>query len=409
MANTPYKPPKKTTSKTNTKFGVEQFEDTDFSEWIDALFKAKHGFSLSDSMTKTFQGANIFSNTPMLKPNTNSPGYIFTTRPDLNLSTSNIMTERKMAPLLTDKEDSLMRAIRMILSPRLAANGGITGKNAFLYPGYAEGIPRDLGKITSRLINPKYPFIAISDNTVKSLTGWPSNQLGIRSTNPGILKEVHIMADAPATYNGEYSLSLSAYSMKGNPVLYLYYYWILYIGFIYYQTYGLMPWPEYLANGRLDYTCRIYRLIMDESKTYVTEMAATGYAIPRSIDIGPVFDYQSPSENPRPYMDRTVDIEFACSGAIYMDEILIQQFNNTVKLFNYAMSQKEKVYKKVEKQYLGIFNNECYPWINPVTRELEWWIEKEKYAKGRKFFELSDISRFQGANIYPVGDKVNGR
>ena len=230
----------------------ENYTDT-ISQWIDDIFKVKHGFTPSDSMAKTFYGPNLISNTPMLKPNTNSPGYIFTTRPDLNLSTSNLATERKMMALLTDKDNSLMRAIRLILSPRLAANYMPNAKELFLYPGFANGIPNDLIRYSSKLVNPKYPFIAVSDNSVKSLTGWPSSQIGIRSTNAGVLKEVHIMADGPSTYNGEYSLSLSAYSMKGNPVMYLYYYWILYIGFVYYQTYGLMPWPEYLGNGRMDY------------------------------------------------------------------------------------------------------------------------------------------------------------
>lgn len=343
------------------------------TRFIDYLNKIKHGFSISSAMAETFYGPNITANPVMLKPNTNSSGYIFTTRPDLNLSEANLRVERKMMPLLTDKKNHVMHAIRMILCPRLAMrmseieyNGTLTGQN---------NMPRDP---IHNLVNPKYPFIAVSDNNVKSMTGWPSGSgLGIHSTPAGILKEVHIQADAPDTFNGEFSLNLSLNSMKGSPNLYLYHYWRLYIGFVLSQTYGMMPWPEYLGNGRLDYTCRHYRLIMDETKTFVEEIAATGYSIPRSIDIGPIFDYQS--ENPRPYVDKSIEVEFACSGAIYIDELLIKQFNETVCLFNRDMldGKRQQYLIKVDKKYQTIFNNYCYPRINPITRELEWWVEKD--------------------------------
>lgn len=352
-------------------------------EMLDNLTKVKHGFTLSESMTNTFRGPNIITNTPMLKPNTNLPGYIFTVRPDLNLSSANIKLDRKMAPLLTDKSNSVMRAIRGILSPQC------------MMPMTSAGFPNRsdrMSYIDCPLIDKNYPFIAVSDNNVKTLTGWPSGRLGIRSTPAGILKEVHLMADGPATYKGEYSLNMSLNSMKGNPLMYLYYYWILYIGMVYTQSYGLMPWPENLSNGCMDYTTRIYRLIMDETKTYVTEAAMTGYAIPVSIDIGPYFDYQS--DNYRPYVERTVEVEFACSGVEYLDEIIIKQFNRTVEMFQPLMHPKHRnnYFIKVDKRYQKIMNNRVYPFINPVTRELEWWCKKQDWNNSSHLIQLADIN-----------------
>ena len=391
-----------------TKYGDKVFSvdqllnkgyNEDISRMIDMLVKSKTGFTLSESMTNTFKGPNILTNTPMLKPNTNNNGYIFTTRPDLNLTDENIQVERRLMPLLTGNGNSIMRAIRLILSPRLGVS--------FNLPGFSSNPVSRRGRLPCPLVDPNYPFIAVSDNSIKTLTGWPSGQLGVRESNPGILKEVHIMADGPSTYNGVYSLNLSTVSMRGNPVMYLYYFWILYIGFVYYQTYGVIPWPEYLYNGRMDYTCRIYRLIMDESKTYVTEIAATGYAIPRSVDIGPYFDYQQ--EESRPFMSKTTEIEFTCVGAIYLDEILIQQFNSTVMAYQPGMrevakSSKGQVVKgrggdmvvkgsfiKVPKRYQNIFNNLCYPFINPRTRELEWWIRADVYNANKEMIKLADI------------------
>ena len=352
-------------------------------EMLDSLTKVKHGFTLSESMTNTFRGPNIISNTPMLKPNTNLPGYVFTVRPDLNFSRANLKIDRKMSPLLTDNPNSIMRAIRCILSPQCMMSmhqaGFINRSDKMSY-------------IDCPLVDKNYPFIAVSDNNVKTLTGWPSARLGIRNTPAGILKEVHIMADGPSTYKGDFSLNMSLNSMKGNPLMYLYYYWILYIGMVYTQSYGLMPWPEYLSNGRMDYTTRIYRLIMDETKTYVTEAAMTGYAIPTSIDIGPYFDYQA--DNYRPFIERTTEVEFACSGAEYLDEIIIKQFNRTVEIFQPLMGDKyrKQYLLKVDKKYQKIMNNKVYPWINPISRELEWWCKFADWKESSKLIQLADIS-----------------
>ena len=379
-------------ARSNAKIGDSTFSINDIlkdnysgpiRDMIDSLTKVKHGFTLSESMTNTFKGPNIISNTPMLKPNTNLPGYVFTVRPDLNFSTANLRIERKMSPLLTDKANSIMRAIRCILAPQC------------MMPMHQAGFPNRSGRmpyLECRLVDKNYPFIAISDNNVKSLTGWPSGQLGIRSTPAGILKEVHLMADGPSTYKGEFSLNMSLNSMKGNPLMYLYYYWILYIGMVYTQSYGLMPWPEYLSNGRMDYTTRIYRLIMDETKTYVTEAAMTGYAIPRSIDIGPYFDYQA--DNYRPYIERTTEVEFACSGVEYLDEIIIKQFNRTVEIFQPLMGDKYRAKRliKVDKKYQKIMNNKVYPWINPISRELEWWCTPSNWKASSNLIKLANIS-----------------
>lgn len=379
-------------ARSNAKIGDSTFSINDIlkdnysgpiRDMIDSLTKVKHGFTLSESMTNTFKGPNIISNTPMLKPNTNLPGYVFTVRPDLNFSTANLRIERKMSPLLTDKANSIMRAIRCILAPQCTM------------PMHQAGFPNRSGRmpyLECPLVDKNYPFIAISDNNVKSLTGWPSGQLGIRSTPAGILKEVHLMADGPSTYKGEFSLNMSLNSMKGNPLMYLYYYWILYIGMVYTQSYGLMPWPEYLSNGRMDYTTRIYRLIMDETKTYVTEAAMTGYAIPRSIDIGPYFDYQA--DNYRPYIERTTEVEFACSGVEYLDEIIIKQFNRTVEIFQPLMGDKYRAKRliKVDKKYQKIMNNKVYPWINPISRELEWWCTPSNWKASSHLIKLANIS-----------------
>lgn len=106
----------------DSKFSINDILSDNYTgtikEMIDSLVKVKHGFTVSESMTDSFRGPNIVTNVPMIKPNTNLPGYVFTVRPDLNMSKNNLRIDRKMAPLLTDKENSIMRAIRCILGPQ---------------------------------------------------------------------------------------------------------------------------------------------------------------------------------------------------------------------------------------------------------------------------------------------------
>ena len=354
----------------------EQFADG--QAIIDNLMKIKTGAGISTAMTDIFTGANITGTVPAIKPNTNNHGYVFMTRPDLNLSPDNCRLNRNLMQLASANENSMLRAIAMMLSPQLA--------NRFR-------------GIKSNLVDNRYPFLSISDNLVRSLTGWPSAQLGISTTPAGVNKGEHIQADSPAYYNGQFSLSLSTYDIVSSPVKRLYHYWTTYIGALLDNAYGLAPWPEYWFNGRLDYTTRVYRLIMDESRTYVEEIAATNYAIPQVPDLGPHFNFDA--EQPRPFVGGTLNVELACSGAIYFDELLVLQFNRTVELFNPAMrdhtaDKRDKkpvrsIYMvKVEKRYHGVFSGKAFPRIDPQTKELEWYVSKETWKAMQHLVKMVD-------------------
>lgn len=325
---------------------------------IDNLFKIKTGSGIRTATAEAFGGANITGTIPAIKPNTNNHGYVFMTRPDLNLAPDNIRVSRQLSALANNDPKSILRAIAMILSPQLYSRFKDTKSN---------------------LVDPLYPFIAISDNLTKSLTGWPSGQLGIHTSQAGIAKEEHIQADSPAFYNGQYSLSLSMYNSAGNAGKMLFHYWTTYIGAVLKHSNGVSPWPEYNFNGRLDYTSRIYRLIMDESRTYVEEMCATNYFIPQPPDLGPHFNFDA--EQPKPFIGSTVDVELACTGAIYYDELLVNQFNRTVVLFNPAMhnSVRGKHMTYVPKKYHTVFSGKSYPFIEPNTKELQWWTFKDTW------------------------------
>jgi len=47
---------------------------------------------------------------------------------------------------------------------------------------------------------------------------------------------------------------------------------------------------------------------------------------------------------------------------------------------------------KVDKRYQKIMNNRVYPFINPVTRELEWWCKKQDWNNSSHLIQLADIN-----------------
>ncbi len=63
-----------------------------------------------------------------------------------------------------------------------------------------------------------------------------------------------------------------------------------------------------------------------------------------------------------------------------------------VAIFNGKMkgkaSDRERYYRKVSADELDYFNYRGYPYIDPETHELEWWVPKELYAEYENRFSF---------------------
>jgi hypothetical protein len=103
-------------------------------------------------------------------------------------------------------------------------------------------------------------------------------------------------------------------------------------------------------------------------------------AFPTNLARGEAFDV----DKTKPINDSSeVTIRFKCFAAEYNDPILLNELNQFVLMFNddmYAMWKKEKNHnmEKIPKQFLHIFSNWAYPFINLDTKELEWYVDKSK-------------------------------
>ena len=130
-----------------------------------------------------------------------------------------------------------------------------------------------------------------------------------------------------------------------------------------------------------DFETRIYRLVMDQTKTFVQKIACTGASFPTASNTGASFDYDS--TKPVNQRQDTISMSWKCQGAMYYDPYTAVAFNITVVDFNPNMfpTNRSRLYTKIPAFYRKYFRDEGYPWINLATSELEWYVPNDRYKE----------------------------
>lgn len=335
---------------------AEQVSDT-----IDSISRKNSLGAPSASVSENLFGINQQQTPPQIQINKDYYGFAFFTRPELNLTSENIRSERKFTPLLSTDPDSIQRAIRCLLDPRLVKPTSKSGQTA----------------LKSTLTDSQQAFIPILTNNLITMSGWPDIEIPTTTSHSGMYKEEHVMVDGITDHYAAYDISCSFRNLPSDPITKLLYYWSMYSSKVFEGV--MVPYPDKIIENEIDYNTRIYRLVLDSTKTKVQKIAATGAAIVGSLPIGASFDIEAGRPINNAYDQITVT--FKCMGALYYDDILIDEFNRTVAEHNDAMSDtlRPSVYQKLKQVEYPIFNNICYPRINPDNYDLEWWVEKGIY------------------------------
>ncbi len=320
--------------------------------------------------------------------NKDEQGYVFFTRPQLNLSSNNIRNYRKFYSLLTTKERSIHRYVRCLLDPRLKSDSNID----------------------STLIDNDMAFMPILTNTVKSISGWPDVTNSSFTSKSGVRKEQFSMVDGTVDIYESFDLDVTFNNIKEEPLSLIFDTWLHYMSTVFEGT--LMPYTDFITENEIDYNTRIYRIILTENKKYVKKISCTGASYPLNIPTGKFFDYT----DERPYSDQTKDvtIRFKSMGALYNDDIIIKWFNDATGIFNSDMRKlnascdaiiKKGKYtfetandnlvtgdlEKIPDKLLLKLNNRGYPRINPITMEFEWWANKKDIEFMNKEEELDIV------------------
>ena len=330
-------------------------------DYIDEITLKSGMGKLSNVRDQQFIGFNHRHTAVNLPPNMDFAGHCFFVRPNLNLARNNAIRVRQLAQLITNDPMSIQQWCRMTLDYRLVDDEGIS----------------------SPLVDNYNAFIPLLSNSLKTLTGVPSLVAGTHTSERGIAKEVFSMIDDNIINYDSYTVSCSFRNMNGNPFLILFYSWILAASMQYLGR--IEPRMIDRMQKRLNYTTRIYRLVLDHTQTFVTNIWAPVYCFPVSLEIGSTFKYDIEGD-PFNKDNDFIDVQFQCVGSVFNDDLLINQFNSTVALANPEMfdSTRKSSLVKITKEEANILNYNGYPRINPSTTELEWWVPKQVYENARQ-------------------------
>lgn len=335
---------------------IRQRYNKDITAQIDSVLATSPVGSIDRAMGNAMLGFNHRNQYSPVAPNKDYYGLTFFTRPDFNLTTNNLRAHRIMNALNNAAPESVQRFIRSTLDPSLVSR----------QPG-----------MSATFVDNRQAFIPILTNSLISISGWPDMAAYNYNTPQGMLKEEMSWVDGPVINYGKYSLTANFRNMRNNPVLQMFYYWLHYEALVYLGV--LAPYPRNVLNMRIDYQTRIYRLIMDETKRYVSAIACCGAAYPVSCPIGALFNFEAD----RP-VNQNLDqfsIEFSATVFYALDPIIIDMFNRTVLMFCPAMAPKErsKYFKQIPYSVIENFNYAGFPYIDDTTLELTWWIDIKEY------------------------------
>ena len=334
--------------------------DTVTTKSLDELFSAMPTGSLDRAVLNNLVGINHRQIPGMLPTNKDMPGLTFFTRPQLNMQKDNLRNVRQLSQLLTDNPTSMQRYIRCMLDPRLI--NGITG------------IPQ----IGCPIVDNQLAFIPILTNNCMSQSGWPSISVPTFSSKAGLYNEVFSMVDGRVLNNEAWDLNVNFRNTRGDPILYLFYVWTLYMSAVFEGK--LVPYLDMIAENEIDYNTRIYRLTLDYKRRKVTKIAATHASFPVGVPVGDPFN----DSGDRVYSEANQEIgmTFRCMGVDYFDDILVKEFNQVVAIFNPSMEDENRDSQMMPIPWgmLQVLNHRGYPYINPDTSELQWYISLSDYS-----------------------------
>lgn len=358
---------------------------------IDQIYQNTPVGSLRRAIGNTLYGLNFRQTGNVVPRSKDQYGFTFFTRPQLNLSERNITNYRGFYNLLTSNPVSYQRFTRMMLDPRL---------------GYH-------GSVKSPFVDNQNPFFSILTNNVVSVSGWPDLTVPAYTSESGLYGEEISFVDGVTNHFESYDLDVTFRNIKGNPLIYLFYVWVKYQTLVFEGI--LNPYVDMITENEIDYNTRIYRVVLDNQRRFVTHIAATGASFPISVPTGNLFDYSV--DTPLNTRNGEVNIRFRSMGFTAFEDLLKLEFNKTVGIFNpgmrrilnsdlegnddeaHARENPATAYRVSGCPYVklphllaatmegSVFNNsyfsanhKAYPYINLVTNELEWWVD-EQYFK----------------------------
>lgn len=345
-------------------------KEEEFRRSIDQLSRKMGYGTYKGQAYDMFRGYNFRANGVLSPASTDQTGLTFVTRPELNLTDKNLSQDRYLSNLITGNPYTIQSAIRAILDPHSVQNG--------------YGTP---------LVNNNHAFVTLFTNTISSISGWVDNTMMDFVEPEGIFGEAVAMADGYYKYRGAFDLTCSFVNTEGAPILKMIDVTLHYMENV--LGIRMVPYADNNIENRMDYTQRMYRLILDPSRRFCQHIMANGYMYPKTNPWGSIANFDSGDNFDR--SNDKVNIQYRSVGAQYNDPILPWEFDQTVAMFNSDLEiitdaqglealvegkvklARGERYVQIPNAYLDYFNYDPYPLVHPVTWELLWFIPMEVY------------------------------
>jgi hypothetical protein len=300
------------------------------------------GRGSSQSLTQTLLSRHDRFRNSAVQTNADNVGLTFITRPRLNLSTRSIRQDPILSMMDTLDPLSWMFSLRCNLDTEFARSP-LASSLAKSCPWY----------------NDESPFNVPLGNMLLSMSGWPDFSLQYETTESGYYSQDMTMARGSDWGRRTYELSCTFRDIQGGYIMAYFYYWL--IAMTLQMDGNIVAYPDDRDANRLNYTCSIYRFVMDPSMTTITKWAKATGCYPVNVPLGDVFNFGQ--DDSFVHTSQQFTIPFVANHVRYMDPRQLWQFNTLVSRYCKDITSKDRVKTKVipEHNFTGV------PWIDTRT------------------------------------------
>lgn len=346
---------------------MEKMEKTLFSMMKNDTPLARVESSLTSILRRTSIDKPVLPE----KARHNEVKYFFT-KPRLNLSRGNITTDRLLSKLNKKIGESIEKAVRLLLDPRL---------------GYKRA---NQEYVKSDIIKNDEPFITILTNTINTVSGHPDPIIESYTSKEGLYKEQISHIEGTDKLYGAWYATMNFTNVVGEGVWLLFDTWLRYSVMVKHGK--VLPYSRYLLGRQVDYQSGMFTLVLGDDNRTIKHIAST-ILFPTALSKGKIFD--SSKDSPKRGESEDISVRFRCLGAEYDDPITAFEFNKHVATFATTLRGylhgdiRGSEYIVVPPNIYSRFNDRCIPFIDLANGKLEWLVHKDEVETLSKDFYKS--------------------
>lgn len=333
---------------------TEDINKENYSQWMNYLFGENGGPGYDSALVNGLRGIRILGPGNAMAPIPDDTiGLAFVSRPSLNLSDANVQLHDQLTTLVSPRPNTPASYIKGMLDPKWgAANSGM-----------------------NQIFDPLIAWIPPLTNYLKVSSGFPDMNLGTGKSSPGFRGEVYAYVEGILKVNYDYEVRQSYYAVKPGIIPALFNVWVHYIEAVTLGDEGMQPYFSPLRGNYLDYTCRIYHLIMNKNMRNIEWIFCSGGGWPTTFPSGAYSTIDRTQNTLRGQGQDEFEVNFTCQGFRFNNISIAAAFNDTTIYRNPNLHPRvrEKYYRKCsfKEYYAGGYG--VYPMINLSLMEMEYW------------------------------------